>query len=143
MPAEEGFSELLPPQKLNIAKFFVEDQVAVAAAIGSKSQSALLVNELSSPSKWFQKVAAKQVARQVKEFVSFYHKLIYSDAVLEKQVITGTRAVRKRLLHSLIREKRSALLEKLYPLLHQQKGPEVAIDILHGCSYVAFVRETD
>lgn len=58
---------LLTNQKHNIAKFFVEDQVAVAAAIGSKTQSELLVNELNSPSKWFQNKAAKEVSRQVKE----------------------------------------------------------------------------
>lgn len=57
---------------------------------------------------------------------------------MEKQVLNGTRAVRKRLLHSLIKEQRVALLEKLYSMLYQQKGPEVAIDILHGCSYVLY-----
>jgi hypothetical protein len=67
MPAEEGFTELLPPQKLNIAKYYVEDQVALAVAIGSKSQSEVLVNELTSPSQWFIKRAAREVPRQVKE----------------------------------------------------------------------------
>lgn len=129
MPAEEGFTELLPPQKLNIAKYYVEDQVALAVVVGSKTQTEVLVNELNSPSKWFIKRAARQVPRQVKD-----------DAVIEKQVLSGSRVVRKNLLHALVKQQNVALLEKLYPVLHQQKGPEVAIDILHGCSS-AFVKD--
>jgi hypothetical protein len=63
---EEGYTEMLPPQKGNIAKHYLQDQLAFAATVGG-TQKESLVQELSSPSKWFQKRAAKEVGRVVEE----------------------------------------------------------------------------
>lgn len=60
---------------------------------------------------------------------------MFSDSVLEKQALSANKFVRKTLLHSLVKRKKVTLLERLYPLLKQQKGPEVAFDILHGCRF--------
>jgi len=130
-PREEGFSELLPAQKLNIAKHYLEDQVAVTASVAAK-KTPLLVAELSSPSNWFRPLAAKAVVKQLSKI---------DDATLEKQVLSAPPATRKKLLMNLFRTKNTALLEKLYPQLAQQKGTDVAISMLHGCSS-AFIKAT-
>lgn len=58
------------------------------------------------------------------------------SAVLEKQILQASSATRKALLHALIKQRRTALLEKVYPALFKDKGKNVAIDILHGCRCV-------
>lgn len=133
-PREEGFSELLPAQKLNIAKYYLEDQVAVTASVAAK-KTPLLVQELSSPSNWFRPLAAKAVVKQLSKI---------DDATLEKQVLSAPPATRKKLLMNIFRTKNTALLEKLYPQLSQQKGNDVAISMLHGCRYLwlAFPRNS-
>lgn len=71
-PTEEGFTEVFPPQQLNITKHYLEDQVAVAAIVAARKTN-LLEKELTSPSKWFRPLAAKSVVDQLHkyEFISF------------------------------------------------------------------------
>jgi len=124
-PTEEGFTENFPPQQLNIAKHYLEDQVAITVAVAAKKTS-LLLQELSSPSKWFKPVAAKAVVSE----------LVKTDEgldTLEKKILSSPPATRKKLLMHLIREKKTALLDKLYPRLYEHK-PETAIGMVHGCS---------
>jgi hypothetical protein len=54
---------------------------------------------------------------------------------MEKQVMQASSSTRKKLLQGLIKEKRTALIEKMYPALFKDKGKPVAIAILHGCRY--------
>lgn len=56
--------------------------------------------------------------------------------MLEKQVLTASKAVCKKLLQGLVKRKKVALLEELYPVLSEQKGVEIAVAILHGCRCV-------
>lgn len=69
METEDEFTEMLPPQKKNTAKYYHEDQVALTAAASSKTNLDVLKNELRGPSTFFKRLTVKEVVKQEKRYV--------------------------------------------------------------------------
>lgn len=61
------WDQVLPVPATNFAGNFDEDQIAITAAIASKTQQETLVKEIESPSYFFYKQVSKAVVKQCKE----------------------------------------------------------------------------
>jgi hypothetical protein len=122
METEDEFTEMLPPQKKNTAKHYHEDQLALTAAASSKTNLDVLKNELQGPSIFFKRLTIKEVVKQEK-----------SDEVLKKEIMSAVPHVRRKLLHACISERRTAVVQQLYPELIKL-GIEFVMDVMHGCT---------
>eukprot|EP01087_Luapelamoeba_hula_P003692 TRINITY_DN1352_c0_g1_i3.p1 TRINITY_DN1352_c0_g1~~TRINITY_DN1352_c0_g1_i3.p1 ORF type:complete len:2194 (-),score=412.40 TRINITY_DN1352_c0_g1_i3:98-6679(-) len=124
MEIEDEFVQILPPQLRNTGKYFNEDQLALTAAVASKTCLELLHREYSTnPSILFKKLLVKAIVRQEKD-----------DEKIAEMILREVPKLRKQLIHSCVRYRRVAILEKVYPSLKKSQGVDLVADFLHGCS---------
>jgi hypothetical protein len=139
---------MLPEQQTNVAKYYHEDHFALTCAAASGNLR-VLKDELRSPSIFFKQLAATQVVR----LQSRYHIThpptphttqtthltpTLSDEDLYNEILASVPFVRSKLLHAAITERRTALIERILPVISSEYGFDYAASILHGCSYVSF-----
>lgn len=78
MEAEEGFTEILPPQRTSVSKYYNEDNLAlnIAAAAGMFD---VIKSKLTSPSTFFDKFVISHFVGMVDDKVPAkkgYHSLV-------------------------------------------------------------------
>ncbi len=65
MEVEEGFVEVLPAQKLNLNKYYTQEQIVMVMAASGEDISTLK-SSFISPSKFFKKFSARKLAKLIK-----------------------------------------------------------------------------
>lgn len=76
--AEEGFTEMLPGQQKNTAKYYHEEHFALTCAAASKDLG-VFEEELQSPSIFFKQLAVREVARLQERFACQLTNIFWSD----------------------------------------------------------------
>jgi len=126
--AEEGFTEMLPTQQHNVAKFYHEDHFALVCAAAAKDLS-VIQEELRSPSIHFKQLAARE-----------YVRLQRNDEDLFNEIIASVPFVRTKLVHAAIEDRRTPVIDRLVDVYASEQGIEAAASILHGCSSAVIAR---
>lgn len=128
MDTDDGFTEILPAQKTNVAKYYHEDRLALAISSAAPKSDLdaqqTFLSELRSPSTLFKSIAAKEVARRD-----------ISDEDIFNTVMKSVSAVRNELLHACIKYKRVNVLNRAveaFSALPEKSTDQVA-RYLHGC----------
>jgi len=119
---DDEFSQILPPQTKNVAKYYDEDRLALALA-SAAGKADVLKAEVLSPSLMFKQLAVTEVVRLEK-----------SDDVLFDLAVKAVLNVRTKLIRALVRFNRTAVLDRLVTPLLESHGPDYVANFIHACS---------
>jgi hypothetical protein len=122
MQVEEEFIKILPPQRTNVAKYLDEEQLAMQAAVSSRSLD-VMEAEMKTPSVQFKRLAIREIVRLEKD-----------DDKLLDYVVNSVPAFRKKFIHYLIDARKTSVLERAFPVLEKEHGSDVVAAFVHGCS---------
>jgi len=133
MDTEDGFTELLPPQRTSIYKYYTEDQLALSIATAA-GMFDIFKERLKSPSAMFD-------AKVIGEYVSQHEKgkkraFLASDDEVVSAIVDGVPARRKLLIQACVRHNRLSLFDAVIPALRALPTYPIAnvANIIHLCS---------
>ena len=72
------------------------------------------------------------LVKDLKVFSTFNEELF-------KEILRAVPFVRTKLIHAAIAEGRTAILDRVVPVLLSEVGVDATASVLHGCSYVTTV----
>eukprot|EP00026_Physarum_polycephalum_P000098 Phypoly_transcript_00098.p1 GENE.Phypoly_transcript_00098~~Phypoly_transcript_00098.p1 ORF type:complete len:2137 (+),score=447.21 Phypoly_transcript_00098:354-6764(+) len=136
MESEEGFTELLPAQRTSIAKYYNEDQLALAIAI-SAGMFDVIKERLTSPSTFFDHLVFSSFIRMKKEKKSGKRVAVYfaSDEEVTQAILAAVPARRRLLIQETIQAKRLSIIARVLPELRAlpNYSAQNVAHIIHAC----------
>jgi len=136
---------LTPPTYQLTGKHFHSYQLGLVALAHSGVGLDLLKQELNAPTTFMKQFLANHVVANERKYVQLHFAWLItnttcSDVTLIALLTNSVASTRKLLLHACLVEKRTAVIDTVFPLFHKEHGTDLAASVLHGCSRATIIK---